>query len=177
VDLRSANQLSRDTPAESRGLDTAFRISVVLKGIDGLLEVAGGVILLLITPKTINQIAQSLTQNELARDPHDWIATHILHSANELNHGGRVFAGVYLLAHGVSKVALVIALLLGKLWAYPAFIVLLGAFIVYQLYRLTYRFTIGLTLLTLFDAFVVWLTWREYRRKRAGPHASGMMGA
>jgi uncharacterized membrane protein len=160
---------SSELSSDSRKLDTAFRITIWLKGLDGVLEIAGGIILVAITPHRINQIAQSLTQNELARDPHDWFANHILHSAGQLSHGGRIFAGIYLLAHGVAKVALVIALLRDKLWAYPAFIVLLGAFIVYQLYRLTYRFTIGLTLLTLFDAFVVWLTWREYRRKRAGP--------
>jgi uncharacterized membrane protein len=157
---------------DSGALDRTFRITIWLKGLDGLLEIAGGIVLLLITPDTVNQIAQSLTQNELARDPHDWFAMHVLHTANQLNHGGRVFGGIYLLAHGIAKVALVIALLRDKMWAYPAFIGLLGAFIVYQLYRLSYRFTIGLTLLTLFDAFVVWLTWREYRRKRAGPRGA-----
>jgi uncharacterized membrane protein len=163
--------------SDSGNLDKAFRISIWLKGLDGVLEVVGGVILLLITPHTINQIAQSLTQNELARDPHDFVATHILHTANQLNHGGRVFGGVYLIAHGVAKIVLVIALLRDRMWAYPAFIVLLGAFIVYQLYRLSYRFTIGLALLTLFDAFVVWLTWREYRRKRAGPRDAATVTA
>ena len=46
-------------------------------------------------------------------------------------------------------------------------IALLGAFIAYQLYRIALDPTIGLILLTLFDAFVVWLTWREYQAKRA----------
>lgn len=45
-------------------------------------------------------------------------------------------------------------------------IALLGAFILYQLYRLYFETTLGLTLLTIFDAFVVWLTWREYQTKR-----------
>src|SRR5690242_19703539 len=93
-------------PAESRNLDRAFRISILLKGLDGALEIIGGIVLLLITPHTINQIAQSLPQHELARNPHDFIATHILHSAGQLSHGGRVFAAVYLLAHGIAKVVL-----------------------------------------------------------------------
>lgn len=45
--------------------------------------------------------------------------------------------------------------------AYPGIIVLLVVFIVYQLYRLARGLTLGLSLLTAFDAFVVWLTWRE----------------
>ena len=39
-------------------------------------------------------------------------------------------------------------------------------FIAYQLYRLAYRLTLGLSLLTVFDVFVVWLTWREYKARR-----------
>jgi uncharacterized membrane protein len=44
---------------------------------------------------------------------------------------------------------------------------LLLAFIGYQLYRLTVHMSIGLIALTIFDALLVWLTWREYRAKRA----------
>ena len=48
---------------------------------------------------------------------------------------------------------------------------LLLAFIAYQLYRLiAVHFSVGLTALTVFDAFLVWLTWREYQAKRALQH-------
>jgi uncharacterized membrane protein len=157
------------TTALSRTLDDTFKISVTLKGIDGALEIVGGAILLFVRPSTLDHLARSLTQHELAQDPHDFIARHILHSAGQLNHGSTLFAAIYLLSHGLAKVVLVVALLRNQLWAYPATIALLGAFIAYQLYRLSYRVTLGLTLLTIFDAFVVWLTWREYRVKRAAP--------
>ena len=32
------------------------------------------------------------------------------------------------------------------------------------------HFSIGLTLLTIFDAVLVWLTWREYQAKRTRRH-------
>ena len=58
--------------------------------------------------------------------------------------------------------------MLDKLWAYPWLIALLGAFIAYQLYVLVLvKFSWGLTALTVFDAVLVWLTWREYQAKRA----------
>jgi uncharacterized membrane protein len=153
-----------------RWFDDTFKVSVTLKGIDGALEVVGGAVLLFVRPSTLDHIARSLTQHELSQDPHDYIARHILNSAGHLTHGSTLFAAVYLLSHGIAKVALVIELLRDRLWAYPAMIVLLGAFIAYQMYRLAYRVTIGLSLLTVFDAFVVWLTWREYRSKR---HTAG----
>jgi len=71
--------------ALSRALDDTFKVSVTLKGIDGALEIVGGAILLFVRPATLDQLARSLTQHELAQDPHDFIARHILHSAGQLN--------------------------------------------------------------------------------------------
>ena len=47
---------------------------------------------------------------------------------------------------------------------------LLIAFIIYQIYRITaVHFSWGLTALTIFDAALVWLTWREYQVQVADP--------
>jgi uncharacterized membrane protein len=154
----------------SEVLDRTFTVSIVLKGIDGVLEIVGGVVLLFVAPATLQHWARSLTAHELAQDSHDFIARHLLHSASQLSRSTTLFAALYLLSHGIAKVVLVVALLREQLWAYPWMIGLLSAFILYQVYRLTYRVTLGLTLLTLFDLLVVALTVREYRierRKRA----------
>lgn len=66
------------------------------------------------------------------------------------------------------KIVLVVALLRQKRWAYPWMIAFLMLFIAYQCYRIVIAPSIGLALLTLFDAFVVWLTWREYQLHRRG---------
>jgi uncharacterized membrane protein len=107
----------------------------------------------------------------MGQDPHDLIANYLLHSTAHLGRGTTLFGAIYLLSHGVAKIVLVALVLRDKLWAYPWLIVLLLAFIGYQLYRITFvHFSIGLTALTIFDAFLVWLTWREYRAKRAEQH-------
>jgi uncharacterized membrane protein len=69
--------------------------------------------------------------------------------------------------HGVVKLVVVVGLYLRQRWAYPVAFVFLGGFVIYQLYRLTYAPTAGLALLTAFDLFIIWLTWREYRRTKA----------
>jgi uncharacterized membrane protein len=46
-------------------------------------------------------------------------------------------------------------------------IAFLVVFIVYQVYRMTFAFSIGLLGLTVFDLVVVWLTFREYGKQRA----------
>jgi uncharacterized membrane protein len=66
------------------------------------------------------------------------------------------------LSHGVVKVLLVAAVLKDKLWAYPWMIAFLLAFIGYQGYLLAVNPTLGVALLTVFDVFMVWLTYREY---------------
>jgi uncharacterized membrane protein len=155
----------------SRWVDDTFKISVILKGVDGALESIGGLVLLFVRPATLTEIARTLTQHELSEDPHDFVARHLLRSTQHLARGTTLFAAVYLLSHGVAKVVLVVAVLRRRLWAYPGLIALLGAFVVYQCYRLAYRFSIGLTLLSVFDAFVIWLTWREWRARARSPHA------
>jgi len=156
----------------SPGLDKTFKIGLVLKALDGILETAGGILLLFLSPHAIERIVRVLTAHELSQDPHDLIARYLVHSTSHLSSGITVFGAIYLLSHGVTKIVLVALVLRDKLWAYPWLIVLLLAFIGYQLYRITaVHFSVGLTLLTAFDAFLVWLTWREYRSKRAEQHA------
>jgi uncharacterized membrane protein len=112
-----------------------------------------------------------LTAHELSEDPHDLIARYLLHTASHLTTSTTLFGAIYLLSHGGAKIVLVVLVLRDKLWAYPWLIALLLAFIAYQLYRITaVHFSVGLAALTVFDAVLVWLTWREYQAKRAARH-------
>jgi uncharacterized membrane protein len=156
--------MSRNKPNDL--LDRTFEVSIILKGLDGVLEVLGGLLLLVVSPATINQIVRSLTQHELSEDPHDFFATHLLHAASGISKSTITFGAIYLLIHGVVKVVLVAALLRRLLWAYPWFIAFLLIFIAYQLYRLTFAPSFWLVALTVFDAFVAWLTFLEYRKNR-----------
>ena len=153
-------------------LDRTFRVSLVLKGLDGLLELIGGVLLLVVTPTQIGQLAQILTQHELSEDPRDLIANTLLNWTGSLNVAASLFGAIYLLLHGAVKVVLVWAVLRDHLWAYPWMIAFLFIFIAYQSYQLFVAFSWALFLLTAFDIFIVALTYREYgihsaRRRRA----------
>ncbi|WP_111721486.1 DUF2127 domain-containing protein [Homoserinimonas sp. OAct 916] len=156
-------------------LDKAFFVSLILKGLDGVLELIGGILLLIVSPAQIGAIVRFLTQHELSEDPHDLIANTLLHFAGSLSLSATVFGAIYLLLHGLVKVVLVSALLRGRLSAYPWMIAFLLAFILYQGYQIFMSFSWGLTLLTAFDIFFLYLTWREYRihrRRLSGPHAT-----
>jgi uncharacterized membrane protein len=147
-------------------LDRVFEIGIIGKGLNGAAELIGGLLLLLVKPESIHRWARILTQGELSDDPHDVFALYVLHTANGLTGNAVLFGGVFLLAHGVVKVALVTALLLDKLWAYPWMIVALLGFISYELYRIALDQSVAITVLALFDIVIVVLTWREYLRQR-----------
>jgi len=153
-------------------LDRTFEVGIILKGLDGVLELIGGLLLLLVSPETINRLAVWLTQGELSQDPHDFIATRILHTAHHLTGSSVLFGALYLLSHGIAKIVLVTALLKNKLWAYPWLIAFLLVFIIYQIYRIVLDHSLSLTALTIFDIFIVWLTWREWNQQKAGQHSA-----
>lgn len=148
-------------------LDRLFEFGIILKGLDGILETIGGLLLLAVTPATINRLAARLTQHELSEDPNDSIASHLLRYAHGLAGSAVTFAAVYLLLHGITKIVLVAALLRNQIWAYPWMLAFLLIFIGYQLYRIVLSPTFGLIALTIFDSLIVWLTWREWRKQPA----------
>ncbi|HKU18680.1 MAG TPA: DUF2127 domain-containing protein [Candidatus Saccharimonadales bacterium] len=148
-------------------LDKTYEIGIIIKGIDGSLELLGGLLLVLVPGSVFLRLARFLTQTELANDPHDFFATHILRYGAQLAAGRNVFAILFLLTHGAVKVGLVIALLRQKHWAYPWAIGALTLFLVYQLYLLVTKPTLFMAFLSVLDATIIWLVWREWQKLRA----------
>ncbi|WP_417564237.1 DUF2127 domain-containing protein [Microbacterium sp.] len=148
-------------------LDRIFWVALIVKGLDGVLELIGGVLFLVLTPAQISLIVQVLTQHELSEDPDDLIANALVRFAASLDVSATLFGAIYLLLHGAVKVVLVVAVLRDRLWAYPWLIGFLVVFIGYQVYDMIVHFTWGMLALTVFDAFIVVLTVREYRLHRA----------
>lgn len=148
-------------------VDRVFRVSLWLKGADGVLELLGGLLLLVVPPDALGSLVGWLTRHELSEDPNDFIANFLLGQAANLSKSATLFGALYLISHGIVKLVLVVAVLREKLWAYPWMIAFLIVFIVYQVYRLTLTPSVWLILLTIFDAFIVVLTRIEYRRLRA----------
>src|SRR5512142_1131404 len=129
-------------------LHLLYEIGIWFKGIDGVLECIGGLLFLFVTKVTLNRIIVHLTQHELLEDPTDWFAVHLRQATAHLSANTKVFAGAYLLGHGAIKVFLVWGgLWRGKLWSFPTAMLFLGAFIIYQVYRLVHHFSLLLVTL------------------------------
>ena len=141
-----------------------FEAGIILKGLDGLLEIIGGLLLLVIKPETINKTIAFLTQHELSQDPKDFIANYFLKIASHISPNSILFASIYLFSHGIVKIIIILSLLAKKLWAYPTAIIFFTFFIIYQLYRFAITHSLWLILLSIFDILIIILTWLEYKR-------------
>jgi uncharacterized membrane protein len=153
-------------PTRERVLDLVFLGGVLLKGLDGLAELVGGFVLLVMTPGQLQGAVRGGFARELAEDPHDVLANLLLHGAAHLSTGTARFLAAYLLLHGVVKIVIVAALLRGSLRVYPWAIAALCAFLAFQVYELVVNPGVGVAVLTLVDALVIALTWREWRHGR-----------
>jgi uncharacterized membrane protein len=150
-----------DSPQKK--LHQLFELSILLKGISALLETAGGVLLLFIKTTAITSAILFFSQGELSDDPSDPFVQLLLHTAQSISINGKLFAALYLLSHGIVKLALVYALYRKKMWAYPASIIVLLVFIGYQAYQYLLGPSIWLIILTVFDFVVIALIYNEYR--------------
>jgi uncharacterized membrane protein len=159
-------------------LDQSFRAGIAIKGFDGLLECIGGVLIWFVKPSSLNELFRVAALHDLPGKYDDIILTHLFHWTQALAQGGKVFASVYLITHGLSKAILVAGLWMNKLWAYPLTIVVFGIFCVYQMHRYTHTHSIFLVLLTIFDLILMYLTWKEYvKLKRERDESKGAVKA
>ncbi len=153
-------------------LDKTYEIGIIIKGIDGVLELLGAILVLTISPHTINGITRFLTQDALENNPHNIIASHIAKAGHDLASGHNLVVVLFLLSHGLVKVVLVTCLLLNKLWAYPWALVILGIFTLYQMYLLITRPGFGMAFLFVLNVIIIWLIYREWQQVLSKP-ASG----
>lgn len=147
-------------------LDVVFLVGVFFKGLDGLVELIGGVLILFLSPAGLTSVARSLTAGELLEDPHDIIANLLLKGARQLDAQGTFVIALFLLIHGVVKVAIVISLIVGATRIYPWAIGALSILTIVQIVDFVVKPSIGVALLTLMDFVVIVLTWREWRQHR-----------
>lgn len=144
-----------------------FRASVLLKGLDALLEFAGGIAIWAVSPGLIVRAVGLLTQDEIAEDPRDLVANYLRHTASRFSLARQHFVAIYLLGHGIVKMFVVVALLINKLWGYPVAMIVFGGFVLYQVYRFALTGSVGLIALTVVDLIVIWFIWLEYRAVRS----------
>ncbi len=151
------------------GRHRLFELAIFVKGVDGVLETVGGLVILFVPLHSLDALASSLLAHELAVGSRDWLVDAISRVLDSLSMSTKLFASVYLIGHGLVKVFLVYALWREKLWAFPLALWFIASFVAYQLYRYTHTHSAALLVFALVDVCVAWLIWREYLTRKALP--------
>ena len=153
-----------DRLTQSRWAHIVFWIGIIFKAVDGLLEITGGLVLLVVSSEAIRGLAYVLVEPELAQDPNDWLANHLLIWIFHLSTDSRVFAIAYLLVHGIIKLVIVGAIWFSQLWAYWLAGIVFSLFVVYQVVNFFMTCSMMMVLLTIVDLIIIALLPPEHRR-------------
>ena len=153
---------------EQPWFEAVYKIGVGIKGFDGLVELVTGIALLL-SPSLVHTVLHGVAAEvgERHSSVFHFIADYIARVDGDLARSGITFLIVFLIAHGLVKLALVYCLLKEIVRAYPAALLILVAFLIYQAYILIVQPSIGMALFTLLDIIIIWLVWGEYQDLKA----------
>ena len=158
-------QMQERTAQREKDLLWVFDLALILKAIDGALEVLGALLVLVVPPALVVRVIDFATAGELAQDPHDPVALAIQNAAQAFSVSNHVLITLYLVLHGSIKILLVIGIFAGKRIAYPLFMAALALFGAYEAYRGFVRHETLLQVLAVFDLSLLVLTAYEYRRR------------
>jgi len=140
-----------------------FTVSVLIKAFDGLVEVSSGLLLMLVSPQTLQNILMKISRGEMTEDPQDLFFRYANEYLRHLTTGTKNFAGFYILAHGLLNVILIVGLWKQKAAAYLLAIGVITSFILFQIYRIALHRSLFLEILTVFDALFITLVYHEYK--------------
>ena len=147
----------------SKWLHWLFEMSLVIKGLLAAGETVSGLALLLAPHSALISLWAWLTHHQLTQNPSEDMTLWFKNLADAFPVPLQHFYAIYLLAHGALKFAMVIMLARRILWAYPAAMVVLAGFVIYQLTEFVTHGSLILLALSFFDAFMIVLVWREFQ--------------
>ncbi len=131
------------TAQEEKTIGLGFNVSVGLKGLISVGEIATAIAILFI--------------------PAQYLSSPLLSFTHDAPVSAAAYLSIYLAVRGLIKLLLIWAMLVRRLWAYPASLAVLALFVVYQLYQIATTHSILLVLVTLFDLVVMYFIWKEYQ--------------
>ncbi len=148
----------------SKWFDAIYKIGIGIKGIDGLIELLVGVVLIF-SPHTPHHFLQHAA--EAAARHHGsffhWITHAVIKLDTDLNGQAVTLLILFLITHGAIKLVLVYCLLKRFYHAYPYAIVALIVLLILQIIPIFHDpASIGLWLFAAVDAVIIYLVWAEY---------------
>ncbi len=148
----------------SKWFDTVYKIGIGIKGIDGLIELLVGVVLIF-SPRTPHHVLQHAAE-AVARHHgsfFQWLTHAVIKLDTDLNGQAVTLLILFLITHGAIKLILVYCLLRRFYHAYPYALVALVVLLILQVIPIFHDpGSVGLWLFAILDVIIIYLVWAEY---------------
>ena len=157
--------MTTDNPGVSSGVNLAFRIGLFAQALLGLAQFASGVVLKLSPQGAILRLVDWFTRNEIVDDPQSQVVQLITGWASKVSAQGEGFYVYYLLGHGALNVFAAVALYRHWRGSYPLSMVVLGLFMIFQMWEFFHTYDPMLLVLTAIDVVVICVITIEERQR------------
>jgi len=143
---------------------TAYLVTILIKGLFGLLEFFGGAIIAIFGPQRLYGLVLRVIDPELYVGGHIHTAQLVLQGATALAQTRGHFVIFYLFVHGALKMTITAVLLRGHgRWVFPVASAILLGFIAFFGFDLSKQWSIWVLGLALFDTLTLALVVNERR--------------
>ncbi|MBW4061978.1 DUF2127 domain-containing protein [Candidatus Saccharibacteria bacterium] len=147
-----------------------FYISLIIKGVDAVLQLVGGVLLLTLRSTQVDSAVRFLADHSYGGDLDDALFRHASGYLSHLTGGTIRFVAIYIIVDALLKLILIHEIFHKRYWAYIGLISILSVLVVYQTYRIILNHSVILMVLTAFDLVIIYLSAHEYRRHMMAVH-------
>lgn len=164
--MMAANH-TKKSYTEGSVINKIFNGGLGIKAINALAEFIGGILLIVLNHEWLNRLIRIIAIPELREDPKDFLMNYLVNLGQSLSISSQHAVAVYMLLHGITKLAVILLLWKKKLWVYIPSIVVFGLFIAYEIYSYIQNHSILLLIIILIDAAVIVLIGIEYKHLKA----------
>jgi len=141
-----------------------LRIGLIIKAIDAVFEVVGGV--LLFYPRELNRWLALIFQHELVRRAAPHTAPVVEHHVTKAIYGASLAAALYLMAHGIAKIVFIGGVLKERRWGYIGLVAILVLFTIFELCRSFLDGGWAMFAFAAFDGYLAYLVWVDFRKAK-----------
>ena len=150
-------------------LHQAYLVTIIIKGLLGLLEFCVGAIIAAFGPERLYGVVLRVINPELYEGGHIRTAQLVQRGAAALAQTPGHFVIFYLFVHGTLKMTITVVLLRGRgRWVFPVASVILLGFIAFFAYDLGQHWSNWVLGLALFDSLTLALVAHEWRDPTSG---------
>ena len=144
-------------------VDIGFYGGLAIKAINALLEFIGGLLLMLISNERLDQIIQLIALPVLREEPNHTLMNYLVIISQSFSSSTQNTVAIFMLLHGMTKLAVIWPLWKKKLWAYPPAVVVFGLFVAYEIYCYMQSPSVLLPILIIIDAAIIVMIILEYK--------------